>query len=376
MCRLVYFDNAATTFPKPDTVIRSVTDCMKNFCGNPGRGSHTLALKAAEAIYECRCMASDFFGSGTPDTVVLTMNTTYALNIAIKSVVRPGDHLLISNIEHNAVLRPVAALAEAGTITYDIFPTGGTDDEIVAAVKPLIKQNTRALVCTLASNIFGRTLPAKRLGELCKASGILFIADGAQAAGHMKINMAADCIDILCVPGHKGLYGPQGIGLMISRTDLTQTFIEGGSGTASADLYMPAFLPDRYEAGTLFTPAAVGLCAGIRYVMRNTSDSIAAHERELWESLYSRLCGDKRFTVFGADEGPSSVMLIEKTGLSPAELGAELNRRGICTRAGLHCAPLAHKTLGTMPDGAVRVSFGAFNSKSDVECLCDALIHV
>lgn len=375
MERLIYLDNAATTFPKPDTVIRSSIDCLKNYCGNPGRGSHTLALRAAEAVYECRETAANLFGAESPDNVVITMNTTYALNIAIKSVVRPGDHLLISDIEHNAVLRPVAALAKSGVITYNIFPTSGTHDEIAAAARSRITKNTRALVCTLASNIFGRTLPSEKLGELCKEAGILFIADGAQAAGHRDIDMKSEGIDILCIPGHKGLYGPQGIGLMLCRSDVGQTFIEGGSGSSSADLYMPEFLPDRYEAGTLSTPAAVGLCAGMRFVKRNTCKAIAAHEEELWNMLYSRLYDDKRFRMFGTDDGPSSVMLIEKRGQSPAKLGMALNERGICARAGLHCAPLAHKLLGTMPDGGVRISFGAFNTKSDVTHLCDALLH-
>lgn len=373
MMKPIYFDNAATSFPKPDAVLRAMNDCMKNYCGNPGRGSHALALRASEKIFECRAVAAEMFGCENADGVILTLNTTYALNIAIKSVLSPGDHVLISDIEHNAVLRPVAALAENG-VQYDIFSTDGDAESVIRDIRRKAKKNTKALVCTLASNICSKTPPSHAIGKFCRASNIIFIADGAQAAGHRTINMKDDGIDILCVPGHKGLYGPQGIGLMLSRIAPGKTVIEGGSGSLSADLYMPDFLPDRYEAGTLQTPAAAGLIEGMRFVSRIGCEKISAYEHELWRELYADLAEDRRFRII--DDTPSSVMLIDKSGMSPAEFASALDREGICVRAGLHCAPLAHKSLGTMPDGAVRISFGIFNTSRDIRRLRDALVRV
>ena len=370
---VIYFDNAATTFPKPASVISETSRCMREYCGNPGRGSHPLALAASEKLYECREYAAKMFAAPSSDNVTFTMNTTYALNMAVKSFVPDGGHVLISDLEHNAVLRPLEEMRRRGKITFDVFPTKGDAALTVAGIKQRIRRNTKAVMCTLASNVCSNKVPSKEIGELCKDRGLLFIADGAQAAGHRRVNMTEEGIGVLCLPGHKGLYGPQGIGMMITSSDIGgKTLIEGGSGTDSKNPFMPEYLPDRYEAGTMNTPAAAGLLAGMRFVSDTGIDNVASFEHELWNRLYSRLSGDRRFVIYG-DHAPSSVMLVNKKGRDPSELGRFLSDRGICVRSGLHCAPLAHKTLGTGEGGGVRISFGVFNTVREVDILSDAL---
>lgn len=373
MNRIIYFDNAATTFPKPISVAEETSRCILEYCGNPGRGSHKLAVAAAEKLYECRELASEMFSAESSENVVFTLNTTYAINIAVKSYIPKGSHILISDLEHNAVLRPVLEMKRRGEITFDIFSTSGESDAVVKGIESHIRGNTRAVVCTLASNICSNKLPSKEIGMLCKKHGILFIADGAQAAGHRDINMADENIDVLCLPGHKGLYGPQGIGMMITSGELSgKTVVEGGSGSDSKSPEMPVYLPDRYEAGTMNTPAAAGLISGMTYVKNTGIPQILSAEKELWGRLYSKLYGDRRFKIYG-DPVPSSVMLINKTGRDPSEIAKYLSDRGICTRNGLHCAPLAHKTVGTGDGGGIRVSFGLFNTFKEIDILCDAL---
>ena len=370
---MIYFDSAATSFPKPPSVISEMSRCMSEYCGNPGRGSHPLAMAAAEKLYECREVVAEMFDAPSAERVVFTMNTTYAINMALEAFVPKGSHVLISDLEHNAVLRPVIGLAEKGVITYDIFPTKGSALQVICGINSRIRSNTSAVVCTLASNICSNRIPIEEIGRLCRSRGLLFIADGAQAAGHRNIRMADMCIDVLCLPGHKGLYGPQGTGLMIIGTDdIGEAFIKGGSGSDSLSPHMPEILPDRYEAGTANTPGIAGLLEGIRFVRETGLKKIETIEKELWYRLYSRIGGDKRFLIYG-DVYPSSVLLLNKKGRSPSELGRYLSERGICTRSGLHCAPLAHKTLGTGENGGVRISFSVFNTLKEVDILCDAL---
>ena len=372
---MIYFDNAATTFPKPSSVIREVSKCMAEYCGNPGRGSHPLAVAASEKLYECREIAAELFGA-SPENVVFTYNTTYALNMALAAYIPKGSHLIISDLEHNAVLRPITRMKDLGYVTYDVFTTKGSPAQVIENIRSKVRQNTKAVVCTLASNICSSVIPAAEIGAFCKRRGILFIADGAQAAGHREINMDSMGIDVLCLPGHKGLYGPQGTGMMIADVKrLGEPFISGGSGFDSKNTYMPEIMPDRYEAGTANTPGIAGLAAGMDFVRRTGLGQIKAAEDELWNRLYSKLASDKRFAVYG-QHVPSSVMLINKRGRDTAELSRELVKKGICTRSGLHCAPLAHKTVGTGDGGGVRISFGVFNTVKEVDYLCDVLYRV
>ena len=375
---MIYLDNAATSFPKPNSVTEEQARCMREYCGNPGRGSHRLAMAAAEKIYECRTEISDFFGSQSPENVVFTANATMALNMAIKGLLRQGDHVLISDMEHNAVFRPVYKLAREGYISYDVFPTfvldsNRTPQDICQAIKALIRPRTRMLIAAHASNICASVLPLREIGELCRSQGILFVVDAAQSAGHIPIHVQDMRIDVLCVPGHKGLLGPQGSAfLLLGDGIVADTLIEGGSGFHSLEGMMPENAPERYEAGTLSTPAIVGLLEGIRAVRRMGIERIGKYECMLARHLLERLSELSGVTVY-APHHIGSVVLLNAEGMSADVLGQELDRRGFCVRAGYHCSALGHATLHTPLGGAVRVSPGPFTKKGEIDAFAHAL---
>ena len=375
---MIYLDNAATSFPKPRRVMEEQLRCMQFYGGNPGRGSHTLALAAAEKIYECREELSSFLGSDNPENVIFTMNTTMALNTAIKGLLRHGDHVLISDMEHNAVFRPIYKLARDGVITYDVFKTFPTnpsrkEEMISASILEKIRPNTRMLICAHASNICSATLPLKEIGALCRKKGILFVVDAAQSAGHLPINMQEMKIDALCVPGHKGLWGPQGCGaLVLNEGIVADTLMEGGSGYNSLEGSMPEEAPERYEAGTLPTPAIAGLTEGIREVERFGIDYIHSHECALIARLCERLTALPKVALY-APHHKGSVLLFSLKDISADRIGTFLNERGFCVRTGFHCAALAHATLETPPSGAVRVSPSLFNTIAQIDTFCDTL---
>ena len=371
---MIYLDNAATTFPKPRRVIREVERCISQYCGNPGRGSHALSLAAATAIYSCREALSDYFGLHAPERVVFTQNTTHALNFAIKGSLRPGDHVLISELEHNAVRRPICRLQQEGVIGYDIFPVvGKSNAEVLSGIQARIRSNTRAIVCTHASNICSISLPLKEIGAFCHKQKLLFIVDAAQSAGLLPIDMTAMHIDALAVPGHKSLYGIQGCGaLLLSDRLLPCPLLEGGSGVDSEAASMPADPPERYEAGTLPTPAIVGLLEGVRSLQNGVDREIASHEQQLFCDLRDHLCSLPHITVY-APEHVGSVLLFNKKDIPAAEVGHQLFAKGICVRTGYHCAPLAHNALGTPPGGALRIGLGRYNTTKELDVVWQAL---
>ncbi len=371
---ILYFDNAATTYPKPQSVIDAVVRCMHNSGGNPGRGSHVMALRAAEEIYSCREAAVDLFGAESAEHVVFTMNATHALNVALKSSVRRGDHVLIGSMEHNSVLRPITALRDDGIITSSVFSSRGTEASILADIEAKLRPNTRVLITAHVPNIANTAVPVEKIGALCRQHGITFILDGAQSAGHLPLHVQRMGIDMLCVPGHKGLYGVQGCGMIVSGSDALahgRTFIEGGSGAHSLDARMPMEMPDRFEAGTLPTPSIAGLAAGIRFVKQQGIADLHHKECDLWRRLYTDLSVMKNVRLY--DRTPGSVLLFNVDGVSPSEVSEGLNSRGICVRSGYHCAPMAHKALGSIEAGGVRVSFGAFHTERDVLRLRDEI---
>ena len=372
---MIYLDNAATTYPKPEGVSREVKRCIDEYCGNPGRSSHAMSVKAAEKIYDCREMLASMFGADEAENVVFTMNTTYALNIAIKAFVKDGDHVIISDIEHNSVYRPVCELARRGKITYDIMHSGDAK-RAVRELCSLIKPNTRLVVCAHQSNICGITEPLKEIGAICKRYGIRFIVDAAQSAGVLETNVKRDGITALCVPGHKSLYGVQGCGAIIfgDQTGVSTVF-EGGNGVNSLEKYMPDFLPERYEVGTMPTPAIAGLSEGLKFVAKETPRAIAEKEARLGDLLLERLLNDRKIKAY-APAYRSGIVLFNVKGMPSSAVGSALNERGICVRSGFHCSPLAHNKLGTGDSGAVRVSFGAFNTADDVLALSDALYAI
>ncbi len=360
---MIYFDNAATSFPKPRRVVKETVRAIKKYGGNPGRGSHPLSLRAAEKIYETREAICELFSFDKPENVVFTPNATYALNLAIKTRVRKGSHILISDMEHNSVLRPVASACESVGAEYGVFSTLSP----ISSIKRKIRDNTDIIICNHVSNVSARRQDIEAIGRLCRERNIYFIVDASQSAGHTKIDMTASGIDALCAPAHKGLFGIQGAGFVILKdADGLSEFIEGGSGASSSSVRMPAFLPDRYEAGTLFTPAIAALGRGIDFVKAVGLEGIEWHERILTEHaaemlrsvdkirLYSEGVGTLSFTVDGTPVSKTAEILI---------------KNGIYCRSGLHCAPLAHKALGTYPSGSVRLSFGYFNRRRELDSL-------
>lgn len=377
---MIYFDNAATTFPKPPYVSEEVYKCIRNYGGNPGRSGHSLSLKAAEKVYECRELASELFALDDPTRVVFTHNTTEALNIAIKGLLHVGDHVIISDMEHNAVLRPIKKLHELGLIEYSVYSSGSADEQsqsdIVENIKSLIRPNTGLIVSVHASNICSAVMPIQAIGKLCREHGIYFIVDAAASAGHIPIDMAQMNINALCVPGHKGLYGPQGSGMMLlDKNTLPETVLEGGNGINSLDGDMSDILPERYEAGTLPTPSIAGLCEGIKAVKKSGIEHISRIECSLYSELSERLKNMKGITVY-APSHVGHTLLFNIDGVPSDVVGGELNKVGICVRSGYHCAPLAHSTLKTPDGGAVRVSFGMYNTKSEVVAFCDEIYKI
>jgi cysteine desulfurase family protein len=373
---VIYLDNAATSFPKPETVCNEVMNCLKNYCGNPGRGAHSLSMAAAEKVFECREVASEFFGCGEPENIVFTLNTTHALNIVIKGVLRRGDHVLISDLEHNSVFRPIFQMAEEGFISYDIFPTFVQDairsrnhNLVCSAISGLIKPNTRMLICCHSSNICSFTLPIQEIGALCRRRGLFFALDAAQSAGHIPIDMKRMNINALCVPGHKGLLGPQGSGILALNTDVKLfTLTEGGNGVNSLEGLMPDFSPERYETGTLAVPAIAGLCEGIKNVNKTGILNIRANISLLWNSLFDMLSSVKGVTIYAPDYS-GTVLLFNVKDIPSDKIGRELDKKEICVRCGFHCCPVGHKTLNTPAYGAVRASFSIYNTIKDVEAL-------
>lgn len=370
---MIYLDNAATTFPKPTSVCTEVDRCVRFYCGNPGRGAHTLSRAAADKIYECREEAASFFGLDAPENVIFTVNTTTALNLAIKGLLHRGDHVLISDMEHNSVLRPIDRLAREGVITYDIFPTH-TDSETVPSSERICREilrriqlQTKAVICAHASNICSSVLPLGEIGALCRSRGLLFIVDGAQSAGILPIDMTRMKIDALCLPGHKALFGIQGCGLLLlGHGILPETLTEGGNGVNSLDSTMPDLPPERYESGTLPTPAIAGLCEGLRFVRRVGLEAIEAHEKRLYRRTRELLMNTAGIRVY-APQYVGSTLLFSADGISSDALGRALDARGICVRCGFHCTALGHRTLGTSDSGAVRVSFSYFNRMQEVD---------
>ncbi len=362
---IVYLDNAATTMKKPQFVERALVRWCKS--GNAGRGSHRAALMAAEKIYECREYAAKLFNSKA-ENVVFTCNATHALNMAIKGCIPDNSHIITSDFEHNSVRRPILSLCREKGCKRDKFSSG--DPDIISNIEKLINRDTTAVVCIHRSNITGRTMPVREIGMLCRRQGILFIVDASQSAGNAHIDVDRDNIDVLCAAGHKGLYGPQGSGLLVVNCNSRiKTIVEGGSGSDSRDEEMPAYLPDRLEAGTLSTANIAALCEGIKFVMKNGEENIHKSECEKW--IRCRRALDHRKIEIYDEDIPGANFLFNVKGRSAAEITSELDRYGICTRAGLHCSPDAHEALGTITGGAVRASFSFMTTDKEIDTFCN-----
>lgn len=369
MERLIYLDHAATSYPKPQSVSRAMEDALRTKGGNPGRSGHTLSLRAARAVYECREKVCSLFHFDKPENVIFTQNTTYALNMAIKGVVRSGDHVVTSNLEHNSVLRPLYTLSRTRGVTYSLFDATDDDDEqTVYCFKRALRDNTRVAVVTAASNVCGKLLPIRAIGAVCRAKGITLIVDCAQAGGIVPLDASVLNADFLCFAGHKGLYGPQGTGILLCCGDrVPEPLAEGGNGVQSESREMGEALPERLEAGTVNTPGICGLSAGIDFVKSVGTEEIFGRSLHMTRYLTDRLFEIDGVTVYGDYGVKAPVVLINKEGFSPNRLSSLLSDHGICTRGGLHCAPTAHEVLGSGKEGGLRVSLGHGNTKGELD---------
>ena len=390
----IYLDNASTTFPKPPEVAEAVYEYMTGVGSNIGRGGYASAYAAEEAVFNMRQLLCDFFGGEDAKNVVFTKNVTEALNVIIRGLLEKGEHVLVSAMEHNAVMRPLQLLgreleageeAPADAISFSRIPCDSEGNLELEALPRLVQQRTKAVIMTHASNVCGTLLPIDKVGDFCKQRGLLFIVDSAQSAGVFPINMQQLHIDALAFTGHKGLLGPQGIGGFVLREHMVTKLaplIVGGTGSLSHTEKTPRFMPDKFEAGTLNLPGIMGLAAGVSWLKERGLASIRAHELALTEQLLAGLQGLEQqglLRIFGRKDlkQRTSVVSIAGTQLDIAMLAHKLNvEYGIATRVGLHCAPNAHKTLGTYPTGTLRFSMGWHNNEADIDAAIKALREV
>lgn len=369
---IINFDNAATTYPKPLCVKRAVAEAIEKFGGNSGRGGHELAMRTSRALYSARSAAADFFGA-QPENVVFTMNCTHALNLAIQGVMSGGGHLIISSMEHNSAARPAARLALDRKISLSIAEICPDDSDTVENFRRLIRSDTKAVVCTLASNVTGQLMPWKEIGQLCREHDICFIADGAQACGVVNIDIP-EGINILCTAGHKGLYGITGTGLLITDGKYRiSPIIQGGTGSSSLSLRQPELLPDALESGTPCVIGAMSVKAGIEFVEKKGIGNILAHEERICRRFMEELGRSGKVKIY---RNPQScyvpIVSFNVTDIPSEEVAERLAERGYCLRAGFHCAALAHTQLGT-ETGTVRFSPSVFSTEADVVSLAKTI---
>ncbi|MBQ5901860.1 MAG: aminotransferase class V-fold PLP-dependent enzyme [Clostridia bacterium] len=374
---MIYLDNAATTYPKPQSVIKAVDDALKK-SANPGRSGHTLSQSTAISVYEVREKLKDMFSAPAVENVVFTLNCTHAINYVLKGLIKSGDRIVTSSFEHNAVMRPLEKLKKQG-VHIDIAESYPDDKEAtVRSFSRLINTNTKLVICTAASNVIGLKMPIKEIGMMCKQFGISFCVDAAQLAGVCDINMKECNIDYLCIAAHKGLYAPMGTGILITKDNRLDTIIEGGTGTASIMLDQPNDLPEMLESGTINVPGIIGLGAGIDFVKSKGFDKIYNHEMGLVKRLYKQLKstpGVKLYTP-EPDDNYAPVLSFNINGLNSVDSASKLNSLGFATRAGLHCAPFAHKRIGTIESGTVRICPSVFTSGQDIDKFAAAVRQI
>ena len=371
---MIYLDSAATTFQKPPSVSAAMQDALLTM-SSPGRGGYPAAMKAAETAFQCRSELAELFGVGNPERVVFTSSATHGLNIAIKSLVPPGGKAVVSGYEHNAVTRPLTALgAEVSAAEAPLF----RQSEVAAAFDRLIVPGTDAVICNHISNVFGFIQPVEAIAAMCRERGVPFIIDASQSAGVLRLDMAALGAAFIAMPGHKGLYGPQGTGVLLCREGMpVKTLLEGGTGSLSLSQEMPDFLPDRLEAGTHNVPGIAGLLAGVRFVKKQGIEQICRRERLLTQRAAEGLRKMPGVRVFALPKLPAQVGVVSFTARQDAEtIGGALGQREIAVRAGLHCAPLAHRTAGTLDTGTVRLSFSHWNTPGEVDRFLAAMEEI
>lgn len=375
MSVMIYLDNAATTLKKPECVRKAVYEAMGTL-GNYGRGGHGITLETSRKIYEAREVIADFFGLGDPSGVVFTCNATEALNTVIRGLFKPGEHVVTTALEHNSVLRPLYEMEKAGVL-LTILPADENGNISYDEMEKAIGDKTRAVICTHASNVTGNLLDIRRIGEICRRKGILFVLDASQTAGSVPIRMEECGIDVLCFTGHKGLMGPQGTGgICVGEEVEIRPLKTGGSGIHSFEREHPGIMPGRLEAGTLNGHGIVGLCSAVQYVKEIGVENIGAHERKLARAFYEavkEIPGIKVYGDFTCRER-AAIVTLNMGDYDSAQVSDELScTYEIYARSGAHCAPLMHEALGTREQGAVRFSFSWFNTMEEAEQTAKAL---
>lgn len=370
---MIYLDNAATSYPKPPTVIEAVRRAMAVYGANPGRGGHQMSIATAEEVYRCRMAAANLFQLNNPANVVFTANCTMALNMVIKGILKNGGRAIISSLEHNSVVRPLHALKSPyGQPAFDIAKVvPGDDRQTLQNFQNCITPFTRAIICLHASNVFGTVLPIRQLGQLAHQHGLLLVVDGAQTAGMLPIDMQEMQIDFLCLPGHKGLYGPTGTGLLLCNCDFPlPSLMEGGTGVNSLSERQPEELPERLESGTLNTVGISGLRAGLEWVAARGVEAIGReeiHKLSRFYDMVSHIPGVRLYTPPPVYGQTAPLMSLNIEGLPSETVAAELNKQGIAVRAGLHCSPYAHRQFGTLSTGTVRIAPSIFTRPAELE---------
>ncbi|MGQ9516376.1 MAG: aminotransferase class V-fold PLP-dependent enzyme [Anaerolineae bacterium] len=379
MPNLIYLDNAATSWPKPAGVAQAVADFITAVGANPGRSAHRLSVAAAELVYDTRALLAELFGAEDPLRVVFCKNVTEALNTILRGLLQPGDHVVTGSMEHNSVMRPLRALERQG-VELTIVPASPAGLFPPRQFEQALRPNTRLIVLNHASNVAGTLAPVREIGLIAREHGIWLVVDAAQTAGVYPIHMPADHIDILCFTGHKGLLGPQGTGGFILGTRVPDDAIEplsrGGTGSRSEEEHQPDFLPDRFESGTLNAAGIAGLKAGLEFLRQEGIGAVRAHEMALTRRLLAGLRAIPGVRIYGPDDPELQVAVVSFTiaGMSPSEAALALDEEfGVMCRVGLHCAPAAHRTIGTFPQGTIRFSSGYFNTPAEIDQALEAV---
>ena len=374
----MYLDNAATSFPKPEKVYEAVIHAMRDVGASPGRGGYRRSLEAGRILFQAREAVAGFFSIADSSRIIFTHNATEALNLALHGTLVAGDHVITTSMEHNSLLRPLYALRNKG-VELSIVPAASDGVVAVEDIRRAVQVNTRMIAVSHVSNVCGAIQPIKQLAELCREIGALFLLDAAQSAGYLPIDVEHGAIDLLAVPGHKGLLGPAGTGLLYAAPHVPlKPVIQGGTGSHSTAEEQPELMPDGYEAGTHNLPGIAGLCAGIEFVREMGLSAVYQHEYALLKQAEQALRDIPGITIYGPADpsGRCSVLSFTAAGVDSALLAAELDHGfDIAVRAGLHCAPLAHRTLGTLPGGTVRLSPGWSTTSEDIAFFSAAVVH-
>jgi cysteine desulfurase family protein len=374
----MYLDNAATSYPKPEVVYETVLRVMREVGASPGRGGHRRSLEAARLLFQAREAVADFIGAADSSRIIFTGNATGALNLALQGTLQPGDHVVTTTMEHNSLLRPLYALRDRGV---ELTIVAAESDGVVAVdqLRQALRPNTALVAVSHVSNVCGAIQPLEEIAQLCHAAGVRLLVDAAQSAGHLPLSVTDLPIDMLAAPGHKGLLGPSGTGFLYVAPHIDlRPVLQGGTGTNSTAEAQPLIVPDGFEAGTHNVPALAGLQAGIDYLTARAIGAVHQFESDLLLQAEQALRDIDGVTVHGPHNPAQrcSVLSFTIAGLDATELAAELDQRfDIALRAGLHCAPLAHRTLGTLPGGTVRLSPGLFTTPEEIAFFADAVVQ-